>query len=204
MRRFFTGGQGGKRPVGMSVVEQRAGSGIGFCQLAVFYKAGKNAVIPAWVSVKPAALQRHQRAGQQRQVQLTRHERCLLVFGLAFACEELRQVALLLREQIDGEEARAHESLVAIGIFAQAEEDQRRLQREAAKGAGGKAPGLALLIARSNDRDSAGEPGHRPLKILRTNHMLETSTGPGSAEGACSRKCGMTSFAIISWCLRTR
>src|SRR5258707_14994886 len=135
-----------------------------FGSLDIDHLTDEDRVIAAWELVAHAALDRGDGTSQEwnaelASVHLDPHE---LVFNTR--SKPVREVSLPLPENTDAELLRAHDGIVRLDALLDADEHERRPERQRGKGGHRHAVRLALVLC-GHDRDTACEMGHCQFEL---------------------------------------
>ena len=145
--------------------------------------AEDNNVVAAFHDIDPAAFNIGQAARKDRTAAVPGVKAPVLEFVLLRAGEILRQIALVLPENIDRESLALAKRLQASDGAGQADQDQRRVKGNGRKGVDGDADGFAFGRQAGGHGDSGGKISQRRAEFISIECHTGTSLLGGLAVG---------------------
>src|SRR5438552_14905611 len=100
--------------------------------------------------------------------------------------EALRDVLLLAPEEVHGEPPALDDRRVALGLVRDANEDQRRIERDRGESAGREPGGAAIRVAGADHRDAAREVAENLTKVVWRNHQFLVADRAGECKAVSS------------------
>src|SRR5258705_3522171 len=130
-------------------------------------------VVALEVHVDGRALEVGERVVEERQAQRAQRERHALerVLDLGRG-EPARDAFLVMTEYVDREPLARDQGRIALRLVVDADEDERRLERDRREGARGETGRPAVAVAHGDDRHARGEMAQRMAEFVRGDHSL--------------------------------
>src|SRR6185503_7903217 len=110
--------------------------------------------------------------GQAERAAMVRDALELFDTGEARGGEAAGQGLLVRGEHIDREPAARPERGVALRLVGDADQDERRVERDRAHRAGGETGRPLLIVPGGDDGDAGGEVAERASELVGTKHLI--------------------------------